>query len=219
MTTLDSELVPCSVCGMFSEQQVLTSTNRFGSPDLDLRPPEMERSTLCFWLQECPNCGFVSEDLEKAEKGVEEVMATEGFTSLHRGELAGTLIGRCLKRSLLDEELGNVAAAAEHILWAAWAADDAQNEAAAEYRSKAADRFLTATSTLPNGSKETTTTRTRIIDILRRASRWNEAIGIAKVLLTRDDLDPIMRSVVQFELRLAQARDAARHTVEEAQSK
>jgi hypothetical protein len=122
MTTLDSELVFCSVCGMFSEQQVLTSTNRFGSPDLDLRPPEMERSTLCFWLQECPNCGFVSEDLEQAEKGVEEVMATEGFTSLHRGELAGTLIGRCLKRSLLDEELGNVAAAAEHILWAAWAA-------------------------------------------------------------------------------------------------
>lgn len=36
----------CAVCGKESEQITLASTNTFGSPDLDLRPPEMKRSTM-----------------------------------------------------------------------------------------------------------------------------------------------------------------------------
>jgi hypothetical protein len=214
MTTHGINKVTCSVCGKASEQEVLMSTNSFGSPDLDLRPPEMERSTMSSWLHECPHCGFVSNDLSEAEKGIQEILATQRFVSLRRG--AGTLIGRCLKRSLLDMGLGNSGNAAEHTLWAAWAADDADDPSAAEYRSKAADLFLVAASSLPSGSTESTTMRARTIDILRRARRFDDAIDLADALLAKDDLDPTIRSVVEFGRSLAQAGEHSRHTVKDA---
>ena len=46
----------CAVCGAMHEYRILTSTNAFGSPDLDLRPPMMKRGTMHLWVQECPSC-------------------------------------------------------------------------------------------------------------------------------------------------------------------
>lgn len=215
MTTYGVNQVTCSVCGTSSKQGILLSTNRFGSPDLDLRPPEMERSTMSVWLQECPNCGFVSDNLARAEEDAKKILSTEHVASLHRG---GSLIRRCLKRSLLDEGLGKKEASAEHALWAAWAADDAEDTAAAEYRSRAADLFLAAASDLPPESAEFTTMRTRTVDILRRARRWQEAADVADALLVSDHLDPTIRSVVEFGRRLARRHDSSLHTVEEALS-
>ena len=43
-TTLGRIDVTCTVCSAKSEQTVIGSTNAFGAPDLDLRPPEMQRS-------------------------------------------------------------------------------------------------------------------------------------------------------------------------------
>lgn len=66
MTTTVPHHSVCGVCGGISEQTGLQSTNAFGSPDLDLRPPEMERSTMCYWVQTCPQCGYCASDI--AEK-------------------------------------------------------------------------------------------------------------------------------------------------------
>ena len=82
MTTYGFNKVSCSVCGAATKQQVLMSTNSFGPPDLDLRPAEMERSTMSCWLQECPNCGFVSNDLGKPEKGAQKVLTTERYRAM-----------------------------------------------------------------------------------------------------------------------------------------
>ena len=41
MTTMFSKAVECSICGEKSNHTVIRSTNSFGSPDLDRRPPEM----------------------------------------------------------------------------------------------------------------------------------------------------------------------------------
>ena len=60
MTTMFKQKVRCSVCGEESEHLAIGSTNAFGSPDLDLRPPEMQRSTMPHWVQECPKCGYVA---------------------------------------------------------------------------------------------------------------------------------------------------------------
>ena len=51
MTTLGTASAACAVCGTVSEYTVIQSTSRFGSPDLDTRPPEMERSTLPYWVR------------------------------------------------------------------------------------------------------------------------------------------------------------------------
>ena len=41
MTTMFDKAVECSICGEKSNHTVIRSTNSFGSPDLDRRPPEM----------------------------------------------------------------------------------------------------------------------------------------------------------------------------------
>ena len=50
MTTLDERTSTCAICGGRSKQTVVASTNARGSPDLDLRPPEMQRSTMPYWV-------------------------------------------------------------------------------------------------------------------------------------------------------------------------
>jgi hypothetical protein len=218
MTTYGFNEVLCSVCGALTNQQVLTSTSSFGSPDLDLRPPKMKRSTMSCWLQECPNCGFVSSDLNEPEKGAHEVLTTERYRAmLQTAGPSSALIHRCLKRSLLDESRGNTAAAAEHVLWAAWAADDADDPSATEWRSKAAYLFLAAASALPMGSKESMIMQTRTVDILRRAGRCKEAVDLADNILGHD-IDPTTRSVVEFGRGLAQSRERSTYTVQDALS-
>eukprot|EP01084_Bolivina_argentea_P174580 302388_1 len=64
-TTLDKESSACPVCHTTSTHMIITSTNQFGSPDLDLRPPPMKRSTLSRNVQCCPNCGFCQYNLGK----------------------------------------------------------------------------------------------------------------------------------------------------------
>src|SRR5438093_611864 len=65
MTTFFRQDVTCVNCRKSSEHHVLSSTNAFGSADLDLRPPEMKRSTMRAWLQLCPHCGYVAPDLSR----------------------------------------------------------------------------------------------------------------------------------------------------------
>ena len=192
MTTYSFHKVTCSVCGATSEQKFITSTNSVGAPDLDLRPAEMERSTMYCWLQECLNCGFVSDDLRKSEKGAKEVLSTPRYRDILLGSQSHAFLRRCLKRSLLDECLPNMSAAAERALWAAWAADDADDPMAASLRSKAADLFLTASSTLPANSIEPITMRARAVDILRRAGRCDEAVELADQIFSKADMDPMI---------------------------
>ena len=42
--------VICANCQGQNEQIIIGSTNQFGSPDLDLRPPETARGTILHWL-------------------------------------------------------------------------------------------------------------------------------------------------------------------------
>ena len=218
MTSYRSIEVSCAVCGSKTTKHRLSSSSSFGSPDLDLRPPQMTRSTLSDWLEECRACGFVSSDLEHAELGVDRIMAKEHYSSIFTGPLSGTIVGRCLRRSILDEELGNIVAAAEHALWAAWAADDKGSAAAKQYRSRAADLFLSGRSSLLSGSEQRTILDTKLVDILRRAERWEEAINLADGLLAVDRLDMTLKQVVAFGKRMAEVGDFGVYTVETAVS-
>ena len=51
MTLIRNVELKCAVCGKNSQQKWLSSTNIQGFPDLDMRPPEMKRSTIDTWVQ------------------------------------------------------------------------------------------------------------------------------------------------------------------------
>ena len=68
MTMIYDKTKECVICGAQGEFGWILSTNKFGLPDLDLRPPEMYRSTINLWIQRCHGCGFCAPDI--SEKGV-----------------------------------------------------------------------------------------------------------------------------------------------------
>lgn len=63
MTTLYRTTVDCSGCLSTHEITLVASTNAFGSMDLDMRPPPMERDTLQYQIHRCPACGFAGYKL------------------------------------------------------------------------------------------------------------------------------------------------------------
>lgn len=67
MTYYSNRQVTCALCGHVSHTTSLESTNSIGSPDLDLRPPEMRRSTIDSWIQRCSHCGYCAPDIQRDE--------------------------------------------------------------------------------------------------------------------------------------------------------
>ena len=64
MTTIFSRVVDCAHCGASNTVLGLSSTNAFGSMDLDMRPPPMERDTLAQQIHECTACGYCAPRLD-----------------------------------------------------------------------------------------------------------------------------------------------------------
>ena len=73
MTTIMEFNQTCAVCGETSLQPVISSTSTWGYPDLDLRPAEMQRSSMFAWLVECPHCGYVAAKLENKSEMPEDL--------------------------------------------------------------------------------------------------------------------------------------------------
>jgi hypothetical protein len=216
MTTLRPMETTCALCGAKSEQTVIGSTNSFGAPDLDLRPPEMKRSTLRFWVQECPSCGYAFKSIEKTAVEAESTVAGDAYQAVASGPLQGSVSGRCLKASILAEEAPDLNIAANYALWAAWAADDdGDKDGAVSHRSRAADLFDKSLNGEDESSEHAIITRTLMVDILRRAERWAEAMELANTLL-KTDLDAAIRTVLKFQVSVASKKDDQCYTVDEA---
>src|SRR5919201_2873294 len=136
MTTFEEIQATCGVCGAISAQQAIASTSRFGAPDLDLRPPELERSTLAWRCARCPVCGYVAgADLGlPAGAAAEAVRATIDGQPYKAASADGGLPQHARDaccRALVADAVGDEPAAAQYRLWAAWACDDSGAAAAA----------------------------------------------------------------------------------------
>ena len=77
MTMIHEIEQKCSVCGHTSPQPMLASTNTMGYPDLDLRPAEMQRSTMNTWILECPHCGYAAHDLGDELESPKDLLKSE----------------------------------------------------------------------------------------------------------------------------------------------
>jgi len=216
MTTLGQEEQSCALCGVKSEHTSINSTNSFGSPDLDLRPPEMERSTMAYWVQECPNCGYAYDSIEEKPPQTDATVSSEAYKAILSSPINGSLTGRFLKASLISEGASEPDSAANYALNAAWAADDADDiEGAISHRERAANLFAISLNDVDEMSEDSIVTRTRMVDILRRAERWDEALKLAEVLFGLE-LDATIRAVLEFERSAASKQDGLCYTIEEA---
>ena len=215
MTTLHTDRFTCAVCGTESEHTIVASTNQFGSPDLDLRPPEMARSTIAFWVQECPNCGYVAADISDATKLDPSLLTTERYLSFDGmpfgDDRQATLAKRFYKQYILAEDVEDDREALSALMHAAWVCDDDGNdEAGSLCRSKAAEK---ATALIEHGPSDRDGLQMMRADLLRRSGNFDDAIRTCSVLSFSDET---LEKVRMFELMKAQEGDMSCHTVAEA---
>lgn len=217
MTTVTRAEVRCGVCGEVQELMVLGSTSAFGAPDLDLRPPELARSTQGYWVTTCPGCGFAAEDLGEADEATRAFVRSGSFSSVlaATSELPETMRPFAVAAAVAEAQDGPTRAAELH-LWAAWAADDAGDASAAgaaRERAVAAMKAAHGRGELVYGDAE----RDALVlaDMLRRTNRFPEARALCTDLLVLTG-DETHRAVARLQLTLCTEGDRGCHTMQEA---
>ncbi len=216
MTTYHPEAVVCGACGRAFTHEGLSSTNAFGSPDLDMRPPEMARSTLRSQVQCCPSCGFCAVHVNDFDERFREVMAGENYQQQLKAsdypELASAFI--CAGR--LSESIGQHRQAGWAFLKAAWVLDDHRLDGLARrWRSCAADQFM---GVLGNGEvlcEQAGASEAILVDCLRRGGRAAKALEVIRYA-ERGECDPIVRQILTYQRTLIENGDTACRRIEEA---
>ena len=171
------------------------------APDLDLRPGEPTRSTLPRWVQTCRGCGATAPDLTALPSGAAATAASAPYRALRHPGPAMPF----LRWAMLAREAGDPSLAAEATLQAAWALDDAGQDAS-PLRREAATLWGE-----PGGAESAL----RLLDVLRRAGEWDAAVARA-VLLAGAGLDENSARIVAFQRERIAARDAGRHLMSSA---
>ena len=127
-TTIARRKYKCFVCGAEHEYSVIQSTNAFGSSDLDLRPPEMQRSTMRFWVQECPSCGYAASKVSDSCDVPAEFLKSKEYISCEGITFTSDLAKRFYRQYMILRESKKLPGAFYAVLHAAWSCDDERND-------------------------------------------------------------------------------------------
>ena len=209
MTMIRDFDMKCSVCGETSEQPVLLSTNTFGYPDLDLRPPEMQRSTMNTWIQECPNCGYVAGELTDEIEISKDYLKCEEYLNCEGHDFKSKLAGRFYKRHMIARESGNIEGSFFALRNCIWECDDEQDELAVELRKKAVELI---NELIESDDENRDTLIVMKADLLRRSGQFDRLVEEYENL-TLDDGN--INKVIRYQIERARERDCECYTTEE----
>jgi hypothetical protein len=166
------------------------------APDLDGRPGEPARSTLRRWVLTCRSCGACAPDLAALPAAAAAILQDP----LYKDQASPTL-----RWALICERLGDINEAAQAVLQAAWAADDAGEAAVAQaHRRRAAALWA--------GSHDTPTMLRRV-DVLRRAGDFAAASQALAEVPTQDESHA---AIIAYQRARIAAADAGAHLISSA---
>jgi hypothetical protein len=195
----------CAVCGAVV-RPVFKAPAPELAPDLDFRPGEPARSTLRRWVAECSGCGAAAPDLSAVGPQDAEVVRADPEYAALRAQAPAFARGFLLW-ALLCQRRGDVWAAAEALLQAAWAADDAEEaEWAVAWRQQTAAIWPPSAEIQP---------RLCLVDIYRRAGDFYQAAAAAETL-AEAPLDESSAAILAFQRRLIGERDTGRQLMSSA---
>jgi len=208
MSTFDRVKVKCGLCGHTFEAVELMSTNAFGSCDLDLRPPEMKRSTMPLWITKCPRCSYVHEKIEKPASRHARLVKSKEYKSCQGNFFHSPLAKDFYRYALILLNEKSILSAYDAFLHAAWCCDDFNdNEGASLCRRKAValyDRRLFG---------KNSNLKLRHVDLLRRAGMFDEALEFIDTLELEEGL---MQSIARFQKELSLIGDRCCYSVDDA---
>ena len=242
MTNITSKQVPCVLCGKFTAQDILLSTNSSGGSDLDLRPPPMKRDTMSTWLQRCDHCGFVSYDISVLPETdvenqpeslsaelVKSIIESDDYVEQFHCKSYPRLANTFLCYAMLQERgFKSVPACGWACLRAGWVCDDGVkhdkiNEEkhkanAIQCRKKAIQWFEKCRSigkpfVQQNGSEELI-----LMDLFRRCYMFEDALKeFTRAEGNKQYIDEFVWKLLEFENLLVEQKDVDCYKVSDAQ--
>jgi len=211
MTTLLKTFKNCIFCQHTTEITSYGSTNEFGSPDLDLRPAEMRRSTINMWIEVCKNCNFSWNDIEDKEIDVnvlKKVMDTNEWKNLNLDKHTNDLSLNFERHAMISREMGMLEQTANSYLHAAWAADDADIDSdSIKYRNLSVEYFLKYLKIIDETSRDSFAINALISDLLRVTKRYEENIQFIKDNLIKIS-DEQIQKILNFQLQKSLLQDS-----------
>ena len=203
--TIQAE-IKCWVCGKYSEQRILVSISRFGAPDLDLRPPEMDRSAKKYTIQECPHCGYVAIDISRKTTISKDWLKNTKYLLCDNRFFKSEFAKKFYKNYLTNSIIGNIESAYCAVLNAAWECDDVGDVDNAFYcRKKALEEI---DKLIASSGKEIFVVVKA--DLLRRTDQFEILIEEYKEKVFSEEM---FNKVIAFQIDKARAQDAHRYTV------
>lgn len=210
MTTRMPMKCKCAICGSTNEYMMIASTNTFGGgPDLDLRPAEMRRSTMPFWVQECPKCGYISAKVSDPSCVTRKWLRSEKYLTCDGIAFVSDLAGRFYKYYLINLEDDNLEDAFFAVLHAAWACDDEKDEINARRCRELA--IPLATKLIEGHHHNKDNIMLVRADLMRRAGQFEPMINIYASVKFHEEL---LNQILRFEVEKAKEKDTACYRVE-----
>lgn len=200
----------CAVCNQLSQHQVVGSTSTFGAMDLDTRPPAMARHTMGCWIQVCPHCGYVSDDIARVRRTSPAVVFTEEYKTVD-GYPLHKLASDFYRHAMVAHEDKDASKEFFAYLRAAWACDDKSDAENAIVCRQAALKVLDANAAgdiLPNDGTHDIVRA----DLLRRTGQFD---AVQQYSGKRTE-DCFLYHILQYQVQLANKKDDKCHTVDEA---
>ncbi len=212
MSIFMKNTVLCGNCGAEVKIVELTSTNAFGSPDLDLRPPKMKRSTMPLWIQECPKCGYVSSNITEKPKIKSDYLNSWQYINCDGITFKNVLAVRFYRKALLSMLANDKVEAYNSILCSAWNCDDCDDfENAIKCRTYMDEIYMELT----ENEKEDINFKVRHIDVLRRAKLYNKAIELCDNVFSKDKM---ILDIINFQKEKSLKEDNGVYTVSDIQN-
>lgn len=209
MTMIDTIDKKCSVCGKSSPQHVLMSTNSMGYPDLDLRPPEMKRSTMNTWIDECPYCGYVASSLSEESKISKDFLKSDEYLTCDGYDFKGNLSKLFYRQHLIAKKSNDAMEAFLSLQHCAWDCDDNDDENASDIR-KLALPYIDEL--IENDDEDRNVLLVIKSDFLRRSCEFDQLISEYENLTIGDDT---MDKIIRFEIQKASEKDTDCYTLED----
>jgi hypothetical protein len=218
MTTMDNIKVNCCVCDTESIHISVGSTNAFGYPDLDSRPPEMERSTIYYLIQRCPSCGYCASDLSACLDNAEALVKSKIYQDILDTPSIPKGAASYLASSYIYEQLRQYSESAWMAINASWVCDDENDaHAAKKCRERAIELIEIGQAMLlfQHLSEQTGASEAITIDLMRRVSRFQDARNLAEQTKAKE-IDDVILKIINYEETLIDNQDIDSHTIDES---
>lgn len=201
----------CAICGKKNIYEELAGTSSFGSPDLDLRPAPLQRNMMFLWVQECPECGYVSSDISKKSKIKKNFLQSVEYKKCDGLSFMSDLSEKFYRLYLIMSATNKTEEAFWALLHGAWACDDVSDEENAKHLREMSLPLITEMICENNENK----TNYLLVkaDILRRAGHFNELLEEYSSVKPEDEL---LMQILLFELQKAREKDTKCYTVQDA---